>query len=242
MVKRNQFRISIAVWNGLLWALAGSALASAQSTSPDFTWMEHEIHASAAAAFEPQDSTVEQRIDIQLPPDWVTRVQDAPCTPQAEVRSRRAMQGIIQIELRCPQTTWKTRLPVRVQVWREVAVAQRTLLANRPLSDSDWQLEEMDVANLSQDVVTSSQPLQGAEVVRSIRAGNPIPVNAVRAAPALRSGDSVAVILSGQGFEIRTQGRSAQTAVIGDTIRVQINGGSMVSGQVQADHSVRVSL
>lgn len=227
----------------LAWVLGAYSQAFAQvAPTPDLAWIESEVKASAAALVEPADPTIEQRVEIQLPPDWGSRVQGAPCTPQAQTVSRRVVQGMVQVELQCPQTSWRTRLPVRIQVWREVAVAQRTLQANRPLSSGDWRLETVDVADLSQAAASSAESLRGAELVRSIRAGTPIPLNALRQPPALRSGDSVSVVLSGQGFQIRTRGRSAQTAAIGDTVRVQIDGGQLVSGQVQADHSVRVEL
>jgi flagella basal body P-ring formation protein FlgA len=91
-------------------------------------------------------------------------------------------------------------------------------------------------------VVESRLAVVGQAARRTLIAGYPIPINAVEDVKIVKRGVPVRVVLEDSGLSIVTLGSPLQSAGVGALVRVRnIDTGSIVTGIVQPDGSVRVS-
>jgi len=91
-------------------------------------------------------------------------------------------------------------------------------------------------------VVESRLSVVGQAARRTLLAGYPIPINAVEDVKIVKRGVPVRVVLEDSGLSIVTLGSPLQSAGVGALVRVRnMDTGTIVTGIVQADGSVRVS-
>lgn len=91
-------------------------------------------------------------------------------------------------------------------------------------------------------VIESRLSVVGQAARRTLIAGNPIPINAVEDVKIVKRGVPVRVVLEDSGLSIVTLGSPLQSAGVGALVRVRnIDTGTIVTGIVQPDGSVRVS-
>jgi flagella basal body P-ring formation protein FlgA len=90
--------------------------------------------------------------------------------------------------------------------------------------------------------IESRLAVVGQEARRTLLAGYPIPINAVEDVKIVKRGVPVRVVLEDSGLSIVTLGSPLQSAGVGAMVRVRnIDTGTIVTGIVQPDGSVRVS-
>jgi flagella basal body P-ring formation protein FlgA len=64
----------------------------------------------------------------------------------------------------------------------------------------------------------------------------------IRATQVFQAGTQVRVVAQGEGFHIATSAQALSAGVVGQTARVRMDNGNIVSGQVLDNHTVRLLL
>ncbi|OVZ58037.1 flagella basal body P-ring formation protein FlgA [Pigmentiphaga sp. NML080357] len=182
------------------------------------------------------------RIDVHVADQAAERLAQVPCSPQVFLPAGGRPTGKTSIGLRCTHQPWQVRIPAEVALLVPVPVPSRPLPAGTVLRESDWSLSEVNVAAWPRGVTTDPRQLEGATTTRPLKAGEPIPPQAVQSRSHLGPGDPVQVVLSGAGFTIKATGKMLHQASPGQPARVQLDSGRTVAGILREDREIEVNL
>ncbi len=172
-----------------------------------------------------------------------TRVRLSPCA-RAEpfVPPGVRLWGRTQVGIRCTSgASWVIRLPVTIQVFAQVAVANAPLTPGTALSAADAHLEEIDLTRENAPLVTDTTTLNGKQLTRSVAAGQPLRVDALRVPPSVNAGDPVQIIVTGQGFTLASEGVALTPGSEGQSLRVRTESGRVIAGTLR-DRTIEVRL
>lgn len=182
------------------------------------------------------------RVAVKLDATLDERAARAPCTPDVFTPPGTRLWGKTTIGLRCAGSSWQVRVPVEVAMYTDVPMPIRPMPTGAVLQPGDWTLQEVNLAAWSRPLVSDADSLEGATVGRALRAGEPIPPDAIRARGRMGIGDPVQVILVGQGFTVKMAGKVLQAAEPGQSARVKLESGRTVAGVLRDDRAVEVQL
>ncbi len=182
------------------------------------------------------------RIEVHIDPNAQQRLSQAPCSPQAFLPASTRLWGKIHVGFRCTSKPWQIRVPAQVAMLAQVPVLTRPITAGSVLQDGDWALAEIDIAAWPRGVSLAPERLVGAKAGRALRAGEPIPPDALKSHSRLSAGDPVQVTLLGTGFTVKATGKVMQAASPGQSIRVKLDSGPTVSGVLRDDREIEVTL
>ncbi len=172
-----------------------------------------------------------------------TRVHLAPCA-RAEpfVPPGVRLWGRTQVGIRCTAgASWAIRLPVTIQAFAQVAVANTALTPGTSLSASDVHLEEFDLTRENAPLVSDPATLNGKQLTRSVAAGQPLRIDALRIPPSVNAGDPVQILVTGQGFTLSSEGVALTPGSEGQSLRVRTESGRVVAGTLR-DRTIEVRL
>jgi flagella basal body P-ring formation protein FlgA len=155
--------------------------------------------------------------------------------------------GRARVGLRCldsgPQSTrWQVFLPVSVRVFGPALVPTRPLAAGQPIAADDLASAEVEWTREPQGVVTDISQIEGRVASRPVGAGQPIALAALRAPQVLAAGEQVRVVGRGKGFAITAQAVALAAAQDGQSVRVRLDSGRIVTGTARAGRWVELAL
>ncbi|WP_124079418.1 flagellar basal body P-ring formation chaperone FlgA [Pigmentiphaga humi] len=182
------------------------------------------------------------RVEVHIAEQAAARVADAPCVPMVFLPPGGRPTGKTSIGLRCAAQPWQIRVPAEVALLVPVPVPTRPLGAGAVLREGDWSLAEVNLAAWPRGVATDPAQMEGATVVRAVKAGEPIPPASLQSRAHLGAGDPVQVILNGAGFVIKATGKMLHQASPGQQARVQLDSGRTVAGILRDDREIEVRL
>lgn len=108
--------------------------------------------------------------------------------------------------------------------YRQVVVAATNLPAGQVLQRDSLKLERLDAEKVSKGHYLEIRGLEGQELVRALRAGEPIRLSDVRAALMVKRGDMVLMSIgSPQTFEISVKAEAMQDGKMGEQIKLRNN-------------------
>jgi flagella basal body P-ring formation protein FlgA len=173
------------------------------------------------------------------------RLKLAPCgrvEPYLPPGSR--LWGRSRVGLRCLEgaVRWNVFLPVTVKAWGPAWVLVRPVRAGTPLVQEDAEIAEIDWAEQHASVLGTPELWVGHEAVYALRPGQALRQHMVRPVPACGPGEQVRVSTSTGGMHVVVTGKSLGTGVPGQSVRVRLSGGKVVTGTVQEDQTVLISL
>jgi flagella basal body P-ring formation protein FlgA len=143
---------------------------------------------------------------------------------------------------RCRQHPgWSISVPVTVRLYGLALVAAQSLPALQSISTAAVRQEEVEMTREPGGVVVDAAQLEDRICTRGLEPGQPIPLNALRAVPAVGQGDAVKLVGLGSGFSISTDGVALATAAAGESVRVRVESGRTVSGVARRGRIVEVS-
>jgi flagella basal body P-ring formation protein FlgA len=130
---------------------------------------------------------------------------------------------------------------LRVGRYKSVLVAARALDPGGELSPADLRLEPRLSADLPPGALTAVDNPARLELTRPVKQGEVMTAAALRPRLVIKRGEIVTVMLDGQGFRIRAQGRAESDGRHGEAIRV-LNLGSRrdIVARVEGPGVVRV--
>ena len=230
------------------WALAlllpglGTAHANNQTNELEKTareWLQPALDAAI-----PKDEALPLRTEVVMGA-LDTRLRLAPCAkvePHLPAGSR--LWGRSRIGLRCVEgpSRWNVYVPVTIKAFGPAWVIKRPVDAGATLTQEDAELVEVDWAASPATVLARPEMWIGQETAFALTPGLTIRQNMVRPSKAFAAGDQVRVNSSGTGFSISVTGLALTAGLVGQSARIRLPGGRVVTGLVQEDQTVEMAL
>jgi flagella basal body P-ring formation protein FlgA len=161
-------------------------------------------------------------------------------TPELQLPGNSRQWGNISIAANCDQN--RRFLQVQVQVTGQYLVASRQVARGSNLSPADFRLETGRLDELPARALVESSGVTDAVALRDIPPGQPVTANMVRQPWRVKAGQNVMVVASGNGFNASSAGRALNNASAAQMVRVRMGNGQVVSGRVDADGNILISL
>lgn len=174
-----------------------------------------------------------------------SRLRLAPCSrvePYLPAGTR--LWGRSRIGLRCLEgaTLWNVYLPITVKAWGPAWVLKRPVAAGATLTQEDADVAEIDWAEQFASVLATPALWVGQQAVYALQPGQALRSNMVRPIPAFGPGAQVRVSSAGAGFHVIVSGVALGAGVTGQSVRVRLQGGRVVTGLVRDGQTVEVQL
>lgn len=151
--------------------------------------------------------------------------------------------GHSSIAVRCPSLpgSWSLLVPVQIQAIAPYLVAARNVPAGQILGLEDLATRTGDLGNMPPGTLTLPEQAVGQVTRTALPAGQPIRPQLLKVVEVVRSGQSVAVLAGGAGFEVRNTGVAQNGGGTGSMIRVRLGNGQVVTGSATARGEVRLA-
>ena len=169
------------------------------------------------------------------------RLRLAPCQriePYLPTGTR--LWGRTRLALRCMvgPSRWNVFLPITIKAYGPAWVLTGPVATGAILSQKDAVQAEVDWAAENDAVVADVAQWVGKTTIRSLSAGQALRQSMVRAPRLHQAGAQVRIVSNGGGFSVSSSGQAMTSAGVGDTLRVRLPNGKMVTGVVNADGSL----
>ncbi len=130
--------------------------------------------------------------------------------------------GRVTLRVRCDSNApWTIFVPGHVNLYREVAVVQRSMPRNSVIQAADVQLLERDVSSLRQGYILNLENAIGQKLTRAVQPNQVLSANLLKAAAAINKGDAVVISANGASMFVRMPGIALEEGAIGQQIRVR---------------------
>ena len=174
-----------------------------------------------------------------------SRLRLAPCArvePYLPAGSR--LWGRTRLGLRCVEgaTAWNVFLPVTIKAFGPGWVLSSNVASGAVLTAADASEAEVDWAAEAAPVVSNPDQWVGQVAARQLMAGQTVRQSMVRAPSVFRAGAQVRVLAQGPGYAVTSSGQALANGAVGQTVRVRMDNGRVVSGIVKEDGTINVSL
>lgn len=116
---------------------------------------------------------------------------------------------------------WSVRVPVRVQLFRQVLVSSRGLARGDVIGDGDVHPEEYDVARLGYGYLTDPAQLYGRQLRRPLTAGTVVTPGMLAPREVVRRGQQVRLVVDAGNIQVSAVGIALQAGDRGDLVRVK---------------------
>ncbi len=121
-------------------------------------------------------------------------------------------------------------------------VAKNNLPAGSVVQPGDIEPHTGSVEHQPVGLIFNPDRIIGQTLTRAVTAGQPVRSNQLRQQWRLRAGQQVEIVATGEGFSVRSQGKALSNAAVNDTLKVQTRSGQTVSGRVNAEGQIELSL
>lgn len=223
----------------LLWGVGAQA-----SESAALEKMAQDFLTPALAAALPQAGASPLRAEVVMG-SLDARLKLAPCNEvQPHLPPGGRLWGRSRIGLRCVDgpTRWNVYVPVTVKAWGPAWVLKRAVAAGDTLVQEDAELAEIDWAEQRSSVLALPERWVGQLAAFALTPGLALRENMVRAPQAFAPGTQVRVSGQGGGFSISATGQALTAGMVGETARVKLPGGRVVTGVVRDAQTVELAL
>jgi flagella basal body P-ring formation protein FlgA len=232
------------VWLGFLLAFLFLGNAARASEAEVLEQTARDWITPALAAALPTDGTAPLRTEVDIG-SLDSRLRLAPCDKvEAYMPPGSRLWGRSRIGLRCVEGArrWNVYLPVTVKAFGPAWVLKRAVGAGATLTQEDAELAEVDWAAHRVGVLAAPERWVGLETAFALTPGQALREHMVRPMKAFEAGAQVRVMGGGGGFRISATGQALTTGLVGQNARIRLPGGKVISGLVQPDQTVELSL
>lgn len=152
--------------------------------------------------------------------------------------------GKTRLGLRCLQgvSKWNVFLPITVKAFGPAWVIKGTVAQGVALSEADAMSVEVDWAELNSPIVANLPDWVGQTATRALSTGQALRQDMLKPAQVFQAGAQVRVLARGVGFEIATSAQAVSGGVVGQSARVRMDNGRVMTGQVLDSRTVRLEL
>ena len=228
---------------GLLLGLGAAAQAQMAAADPDYLaptrrWLDQAVAEAQAAAATPL------RMEVHVGA-LDSRLRLAPCArvePYLPPGTR--LWGRSRLGLRCIDgvSRWNVFLPITIKAVGQAWVLRRDVAPGAVLGPDDVMAAEVDWAEDPSPIVADAAQWVGQVAVRGLGTGQALRQNMVRPAQVFQAGAQVRVVAQGNGFQITADGQAVSPGIVGQSARVRMDNGRVMSGMVLDARTVRLEM
>lgn len=213
-----------------IWAFA-SAAAPQQSHAA--------IRDTALLFAQTQTRNLPGKISIKVE-DIDPRVVLAACAKLAAfLPTGAAMTGKTSIGVRCDeQPGWSIFLQTNIKVSVDLLVSNKPLEQGTVLSTADFSLHEGTLAQPG--MLTDAAQAIGKTLKFSIGAGQALRQDMLRAPFVVHQGQNIKLQVRGNGYAIGTEGQAMNDAATGQTVRIKVASGQLITAIATTEASAEV--
>ena len=223
-------------------ALSAHAQAQAQTPmTPDLgqltqSWID------AALQQTPQSTPLRMEVDVGALDE---RLRLAPCArvePYLPAGAR--LWGRSRLGLRCLEgpTRWNVFLPLTIKAYGPAWVLTSNVAMGAELTEADAMQSEVDWAAEPASVVAEPSMWVGQVASRQLIAGQTLRQSMVRPPHMFKVGAQVRVVAEGPGYAVTTMGQAMAAGAVGQTVRIRMSNGRIISGIVDETGAVSAAL
>ena len=237
----------LSLWHAMLVAgtvfFAAGALAQSDGVRPDFMdstqqWLDNAVAGDLPAGSLPL------RMEVTVGA-LDSRLRLAPCTrvePYLPVGTR--LWGKTRLGLRCLEgsTKWNVFLPVTIKAYGQAWVIKGQVSAGATLTPDDVMEAEVDWAEQREAIISNADQWLGQVANRALTSGQALRQGMIRPAQVFRAGAQVRVLAQGAGFSITSDGQALSVGVVGQSARIKMDNGHVMSGEVLDSRTVRLEI
>ncbi|WGS41755.1 flagellar basal body P-ring formation chaperone FlgA [Burkholderia sp. JSH-S8] len=151
--------------------------------------------------------------------------------------------GRTTVGVRCAgERPWTIYLQAKVVVQATYYVAARQIAPGEPLTAADLVARDGDLTVLPQAVITDPSQAIGATALARVAAGLPLRQDMLKSAASVSAGQTVRVVAAGPGFTISAEGSVLANAAPGQSVRVRMAAGQIVTAIVKDAGTVEIPL
>lgn len=244
-MNRPALRLFLTVSFGLV--LVAAAAGARASDSAGLEKLARDFLQPAVEQALAEQAGVPLRAEVQMG-SLDSRLRLAPCKGIEPFLPPNAAGGRLwgrsRVGLRCVDgpTRWSVYLPVTVQAFGPAWVLKTPVAAGDTLTQEHAERAEVDWAAHPSMVLARPERWLGQQAAYALTPGQAIRENMVRAPQAFEAGTPVKVSASGRGFAVSMVGQALSPGHVGQSARVRLPNGKVVSGTVRADQSVQLTL
>ena len=222
-------------------ALGGVPMRAQAQTAPELgqltqRWID------AALQQTPQSTPLRMEVEVGALDE---RLRLAPCTrvePYLPAGAR--LWGRSRLGLRCLEgaTRWNVFLPLTIKAYGPAWVLTSNVTMGTVLTEADATQAEVDWAAEPASVVAEPAMWVGQVAVRQLLAGQTLRQAMVRAPHLFKSGAQVRVVAEGRGYAVTATGQAMAAGAVGQTVRIRMSNGRIISGIVDETGAVSAAL
>lgn len=222
-------------------------------------WLQHTL-SLACLLFIPlshsEANTIKPALDQQIrqfllqqymtPPDklevtYTTRQQALACeSPRLSLMTPSRIWGNITLVAQCDNAA-KRFIAIKVQVMAKYVATVKPLKAGQQISEQDVRLVTGQLDKLPPQTLLNAQQVIGRIALRNFAANQPITANMLRRAWQVEAGQSIKIVINGDGYQIISYGKALNNAALNENVNIRMANGSVVTGLV-TDRGVKVVL
>ncbi len=152
--------------------------------------------------------------------------------------------GRTSLNIGCQHSpNWSIHLPVRVDVFDDVLVAQQPFSRGQKIGSSMFKYGKVNISLLNRGYFTQANDLKHMESSQNLKRGSVLTPNNTRPSEMVKSGQNVTLILNYKGITIRTSGMALQSARIGQLVKVRnTQSRKIVQGIVSGEGLVKINI
>jgi flagella basal body P-ring formation protein FlgA len=130
-----------------------------------------------------------------------------------------------------------------VEMIRSLVVSVRPLRRSQVIGPEDLEIRPVAVTRAGENYLFDPEALIGKRLTRAVGSGAPISLEMVEAAPIIRPGDRVTLVVETGGLRIATMGRAKEEGFLGRSVAVvNLDSQKTVYGDVVDAATVKVTL
>ncbi|WP_435929861.1 flagellar basal body P-ring formation chaperone FlgA [Dryocola sp. BD613] len=217
---------NLKIWGGIAVLLASYPAGASRLDAPLTQFFQQRL-----AGISDEVSVTVKTPDAQLPacqqPDFV-------------MPNNGRMWGNISVQVRCGNE--KRYIQVAVIAHGDYVVAAQALARGTMLNESNVQMKRGRLDQLPPRAMLNINQANNAVTLRDVAPGQPIMLSMVRQSWRVKAGQRVQVVASGEGFSVNGEGQALNNAAVAQNARVRMSSGQIVSGTVDADGNILISL
>jgi flagella basal body P-ring formation protein FlgA len=143
-----------------------------------------------------------------------------PLTPSIEIGQ--ISQNAFTVKVTCPAPKkWTVRVPVKVQVYKQVVVSTSQIMKEQPLGGNEIAMARQDITQVNDGYFQSIEELNGLVAQKAIPAGTVIKHHMVKQPTLVHRGETVRIVVEAPGIRIEGQGVAQNDGIKGQMIKIK---------------------
>jgi flagella basal body P-ring formation protein FlgA len=212
----------------------------AQTQAPQ--WQDTKVLDQKVAAFlKTQSAGSPGKVEVSAHPiDKNLKLSYCP-SPQVFFPSNSKAWGKTTVGIQCGQpNNWNIYVEANVSIIGDYVVAANNLTQGQSLTSSDLMLQKGDLTTLPTGFFTDTSVAVGRVARVSLASGSVIKQEMLKMPVIVAQGQNVRVNGVGKGFSVSTEGQALTNAVEGETVRVRVSNGAIISGIAKNNGQIEV--